>query len=203
VRLHPGSTAPGAAIDAMIDLAKEHDIDPASVTKIELESTPQMLAIAPYPTASDSHKARFCLPYSMAVSLLDRRAGIAQYTDERVNRADVQLLMKRVTVVVPDDLKHHRGQWGVGGVNWAEMRLAVTLKDSRILRIARSTARGWSEDPATWDDLADKFRECSDGILSSGQVNEALDMIRRLEQLPDLKPLMAALQSEFDGKARY
>ena len=203
VRLHPGSTAPGAAIDAMIDLANQYDIDAAAVEKIELESTPQMLAIAPYPTATDSHKARFCLPYDMAVSLLDRHAGIAQYTDDRVNRADVQSLMKRVTVVVPDDLKHHRGQWGVGGVNWGEMRLAVTLKDGRTLRSARSTARGWSEDPATWDDLADKFRECSDRILSSGQIDEALDMICRLEQLPHVEPLMGALQCEFDGKAWY
>ena len=83
------------------------------------------------------------------------------------------------------------------------MRPAVTLKDRRTLRSARSTARGWSEDPATWDDLADKFRECSDRILSSSQVDEAIDMIRRLEQLPNVKPLMAALQSEFDGQARY
>lgn len=203
VRLHPGSTAPGAAIDGMIDLAKQHDIRPADVGRIELDCTPQCLAIASYPAASDSHKARFCLPYSMAVSLIDRRAGIAQYTDERVNRADVQSLMQRVTVRVPDDLKHHRGQWGQGGVNWGEMRLAVTLKSGAVLRIARSTARGWSEDPASWDDLAEKFRECSERILSAVQVGEALDMIRRLEQLPDIKPLLRALQADFDGEALY
>lgn len=203
VRLHPGSTAPGAAIDAMIDLAKRHDIRADDVARIELECTPQCLAIASYATATDSHKARFCLPYSMAVSLLDRRAGIEQYTDERVNRDDVQTLMKRVAVRVPDDLRHHRGQWGQSGVNWGEMRLAVTLKNGTTLRIARSAARGWSEDPATWDDLAEKFRECSARILSAGQVDEALDMIRRLEQLPDVKPLLKALQADFDGNALY
>jgi 2-methylcitrate dehydratase PrpD len=203
VRLHPGSTAPGAAIDGMIDLAKQHDLQPDDVAKIELECTPQCLAIASYDTAHDSHKARFCLPYSMAVSLLDRRAGIAQYTDERVNRDDVQTLMKRVTVRVPDDLKHHRGQWGQAGVNWGEMRLAATLKNGSVVRTARSTARGWSEDPATWDDLADKFRECSDRVLSAGQVDEALDMIGRLDQLPSLAPLLRALQADFDGNALY
>ncbi|MBI4193541.1 MAG: MmgE/PrpD family protein [Betaproteobacteria bacterium] len=203
VRLHPGSTAPGAAIDSMIDLAKEHDICPADVEKIELECTPQCLAIASYSTANDSHKARFCLPYSMAVSLLDRRAGITQYTDERVNRDDVQSLMKRVVVRVPDDLRHHWGQWGQAGVNWGEMRLAVTLRGGAVLRTARSTARGWSEDPATWDDLADKFRECSEHVLSAAQVDEALHMISRLEQLSDLKPLLHTLQVDFDGRALY
>jgi 2-methylcitrate dehydratase PrpD len=137
------------------------------------------------------------------VSLIDRRAGIAQYTDERVSRDDVQSLMKRVVVRVPEDLKRHWGQWGQAGVNWGEMRLAVTLKNGAVLRTARSTARGWSEDPATWDDLADKFRECSDRVLSAGQVGEALDMIGRLEQLAGLKPLLRALQAEFDGKALY
>ncbi|MCC6532597.1 MAG: MmgE/PrpD family protein [Burkholderiales bacterium] len=203
VRMHPGSTAPGASIDAMIDLAGAHDIQPAQVASIELECTPQCLAIAPYPVATDSHKARFCLPYSMAVSLLDRRAGLAQYTDERVNRADVQALMKRVEVHVPEDLKRHWGQWGEGGVNWGAMRLAVTLHDGTVHRIARSTARGWTEDPATWDDLAGKFRECATGILSADQISDALDLIRRLDELRDVQPLLRALQADFDGKALY
>lgn len=203
VRLHPGSTAPGAAIDGMIDLVRENDIRPADVEKIELECTPQCLAIASYTSANDSHKARFCLPYSMAVSLLDRRAGIAQYTDERVNRHDVQALMKRVVIRVPDDLKRHWGQWGQAGVNWGEMRLAVTLNNGKILRTARSTARGWSENPATWDDLADKFRECSEHVLSISQIDEALAMISRLEELPDLKVLLRALQADFDGNVLY
>jgi 2-methylcitrate dehydratase PrpD len=203
VRLHPGSTAPGAAIDGMIDLAKAHDIRPDDVATIELECTPQCLAIAPYAEATDSHKARFCLPYSMAVALLDRRAGIGQYTDERVKRGDVQALMKRVEVRVPEDLKRHWGQWGQAGVNWGEMRLTVKLKDGAVLRTGRSTARGWSEDPVTWDDLVDKFRECSDQVLSAGQVNEALDMIDRLDELETVAPLLRTLQADFDGRELY
>ncbi len=203
VRLHPGSTAPGAAIDGMIDLAKQHDLHPVDVKRIELECTPQCLAIASYPTASDSHKARFCLPYSMAVSLIDRHAGIAQYTEERVNRVDVQSLMKCVTVSVPDDFAHHRGQWGQAGVNWGIMRLSVILKNGKTVSTERTTARGWSENPATWDDLTEKFRECSEHVLSAAQTNEALDMIRHIDQLPSLAPLLCALQADFEGIALY
>lgn len=194
VRMHPGSTAPQAAIDGMIELAGRHDLKPEQVERITLETTPQAMAIACYPEARDSHKARFSLPYSMAVALIDRRAGIAQYTDERVNRDDVQALMKRVTVVVPDDLKHHMGQWGEKGINWAESRLAVRLKDGRVLTEARSYAKGWSENPATWDDLAGKFCECADGILSPGQRDETMAMIRGLDRLDRVRDLMAALQ---------
>jgi hypothetical protein len=55
--------------------------------------------------------------------------------------------MKRVHVSVPDDFKHHRGQWGEG-VNSGEKQLAVHLKSGTRLSTARSHARGWPEDPA-------------------------------------------------------
>ncbi len=194
VRLHPGSTPPQAAIDAMIDLAREHDVDPDRVERIVLETTPQCRIIACYPEATDSHKARFCLPYSMAVSLIDRRAGVAQYTDERVNRPDVQGLMKRVEVATPADLAHHKGQWGEGGVNWAEARLAVHLNDGQVLKTARSFAKGFTENPATWDDLAEKYRECAGGVLAPSQADETMAMIRELDSLGNVSELMRSLQ---------
>ena len=180
----------------MIDLAIANDLKPGEVDVIELECTPQMHTIAPYATAHDSHKARFCLPYSMAIALIARRAGIAEYTDERVNRPDVQALMQRVKVIEPADLSMHRGQWGEGGVNWGEMRLTVRMKDGRALKTQRSHARGWSEEPATWDDLKGKYEECAHGILSQSQVNESLAMIHALDTLPKVKELMAVLQAQ-------
>ncbi len=194
VRLHPGSTAPGASIDGMIDLARKHDLKAEDIEEIHLEVTPQCLTIAPYTTADDSHKARFCLTYDMAVALIDRVAGIAQYTDERVRKPDVQALMKKVKVTVPDDFKHHKGQWGEGGVNWGEMRLAVTLRDGKRFATARSHARGWSEEPATWDDLAEKYRDCANGVLPQSQIDESIAMIKEIDKLPNLSTLMSALQ---------
>ena len=38
----------------------------------------------------------------MAISLIERRAGVAEYTDERVTQPDVQALLTRVTVIEPD-----------------------------------------------------------------------------------------------------
>ncbi|MEX2644347.1 MAG: MmgE/PrpD family protein [Acetobacterales bacterium] len=194
VCFHPGSTAPAATIDAVLDLVAEHDIRPEQVEEIHLESTPQMLAIACYPDAPDPHRARYCLPWSVAVSVIDRRAGLAQYAQERIDKGDVQPLMKRVRVTVPDDFSHHKGQWGEKGVNWAEMRLTLKTRDGRELKAARSYARGWSEEPATWDDILGKFNECADGVLSNGQRDEAAAMIRELESLPNVRDLSNVLR---------
>lgn len=180
VRFHPGATGQASAIDGMIDLVREHDIQPDDVARIELECTAQVMSIGSYRTADDGHKARFCLTYGMAVALIDRAAGLAQYTDERVRRDDVQALMKRVTVTVPDDFEHHKGQWGEG-VNWGEMRLAVLLKGGKRVSVSRSHARGWPEQPASWDDVAAKFTECCTGILPAQQSQRAIQLIHGLE----------------------
>lgn len=194
VCFHPGSTAPAATIDAVIDLAQQHDLKPEDVDEIVLEATPQMLAIACYEEAPDSYRARYCLPWSVAVSLIDRKAGLAQYAQARIDRGDVQPLMQRVRVVVPDDLAHHKGQWGVDGVNWAEMRLTVRLKDGRELKTARSHAKGSSADPAGWDDIAGKFADCANGVIDTVQRDEAMAMIKALEALPRVRELTDILR---------
>jgi 2-methylcitrate dehydratase PrpD len=194
VCFHPGSTAPAAALDAVLDLVAAHDIRPEQVGEIQLEVTPQAHAIACYPTAPDPYRARYCLPWSVAVALIDRKAGLAQYTQARIDRGDVQPMMDRVKVTVPPDFAHHKGAWGVNGVNWAEMRVSFLLTDGRIMRGARSWARGWSEEPAGWDDIVAKYKECCEGVFSSAQRDRALDMITDIERLPDIRPLMAALR---------
>ena len=192
VRFHPGATGQASAIDGMIDLATEHNLKATDVERIELECTTQVMSIGSYREAHDGHKARFCLTYGMAVALLDRKAGLEQYTDERVRRADVQSLMQRVDVRVPDDFRHHHGQWG-DGVNWGEMRLTVHTKDGRRLAVSRSHARGWPEQPATWNDVAEKFTECCRGVLSAAQTSRAIELIAKLDSV-ELRELIDALR---------
>ncbi|MCC6534304.1 MAG: MmgE/PrpD family protein [Burkholderiales bacterium] len=194
VCFHPGSTAPAASIDAVLDLTLAHDLRPEQVERIELECTTQAQTNACYTEAADPYRARYCLPWSIAVALIDRCSGLAQYTQERIDRGDVQALMGRIDVRVPADLAHHRGQWE-HAVNWGEMRIAVHLKDGRVLRHARSHARGWSEEPATWDDIAQKYTGCCEGIFGPGQRDETLAMIREIEALPNIRELMAALRA--------
>jgi 2-methylcitrate dehydratase PrpD len=200
VCFHPGSTAPAAAIDAALDVVSEHDLRPADIDRIDLEVTPPAYAMACYPEAPDPYRARYCLPWSVAVAVIDRRASLPQYSEERIARGDVQAFMPRVAVSVPPDFAHHKGQWGVDGVNWAETRIAFHMKDGRVLRHARSYARGWSEEPAGWDDIEGKFRECAEGVLSPSRCDNCLTMISNLESVEDITMLMEVLRiEEFSG----
>lgn len=195
VRMHPGSTAPSSTVDGMIALATEHSLNAADVDEIIAECTPQCVAIAPYPEPSDEHRAKFCLPYTLAVAFIDRQVLLAQYAPQRIAAADVRALMRRIRIALPDDLKHHRGQWGENGINWGESRITVKLEDGRVLTRAAPYSRGWPEDPVAWDDVRAKYTECADGILSHAQIAETVDMIGGLERLDKVSELVRALSA--------
>jgi len=200
VRMHPGSTAPSSTVDGVIALAREHAIAPADVVELVADLTPQCVAIAPYPEPSDEHRAKFCLPYTLAVALIDREVLLRQYEPARIAAADVRAMMPKIKIVLPDDLKHHRGQWGENGVNWGESRITVKLKDGRVLTKAAPYSRGWPEDPVAWDDVATKYAQCAEGILSSAQIAETVDMIAQLERLDKVAELVRALTPRRIGK---
>lgn len=193
VRLHPGSSAPAAAIDGMIDLVTDNDLDDAQVENICLECTPECLAIAPYKEPTDEYKAKFCLPYTMAVAFIDRKVGVEQYSPSRIRDQRVHRLMQRVTVTVPDDLKRHKGQWGENGVNWGEARITIRLRDGSVLQQACSHAKGWPERPASWQDLCEKFEGCATAVLGQGQIREAIATIEKLEELQSTRDLVNLL----------
>jgi 2-methylcitrate dehydratase PrpD len=196
VRMHPGSTAPSSTVDGVIALAKEHAIDPHDVVELVAELTPQCVAIAPYPEPSDEHRAKFCLPYTLAVALIDREVLLAQYEPARIAAADVRALMPRIKIELPDDLKHHRGQWGENGINWGASRITVKMKDGRVLKREAPYSRGWPENPVTWDDVKEKFAECADGLLSNAQMMEAVDIIASLERLDRVSELVRVLTAK-------
>ncbi len=193
IRMHPGSTAPGAAIDAITAIATEANLTAKDVVEIVLECTPQCAAIAPYPAPTDEHRAKFCLPYTVSVAFLDRRLGLAQYSDKRIRDKKVLEFMKRVTVVQPPDFAHHRGQWGENGVNWAEARVTLKLKNGEEIRRACSHARGYPEDPVSWEDLMEKYRECTERVFSQSQIEETAQMIREIDRLDNVQELARAL----------
>ncbi|HTK01126.1 MAG TPA: MmgE/PrpD family protein [Bordetella sp.] len=193
LRMYPGCTSSGAAVETAIALATEIDLNPADIDDVLYECTPHCRAVAPYPEPLDDHKSKFCLPYTMAVALTDRKAGIAQYAEKRVADPALHALVRKIRVQVPDDLQHHRGQWGENGVNWAEMRVTVRLKNGAMLTRGGRYAQGYPEMPASWEDQKAKYVECAEGILSPAQIDETSEMIAGLERLDDLRELTAAL----------
>ncbi len=195
VRMHPGSTVTGAAIDGIIELTTLHDIGPDDIEEMHVECHPRMLVIASYSEPSDGYRAKFCPPYTFAVALMDRRVGLAQYSAERIRDPRVLALMKRVRITVRTDLKEVHGEWGSGDNSWGAVKLALRLKNGQTISGNYTHAKGWPGNPASWDDLCGKYEDCVQNRLSSAQLRESLSMLANLDKLPSVSDLLDQLRT--------
>jgi 2-methylcitrate dehydratase PrpD len=131
-------------------------------------------------------EGKFSIPFCMAIAVLERKAGIAQFQDRKVRDKKVIELMKRVTLYVDEELERL-------GYDQVRSRIRVRLKDGRVIEGRYDVARGHPEKPMRWSELSEKFRDCADLVLPRSQANDAIELVARIEQLKSLAPLFKAL----------
>jgi 2-methylcitrate dehydratase len=145
-----------SALEGVLELKEFYQVRPAEVERIEVEIFDVAYHIIGGGEEGDKscvhtkEEADHSLPYLVAVAMLDGEVTPAQYTPERIVRADVQDLLRKVSVR-PDDALSQRFP--------EEMpcRLHVFLTGSRVLHLEKQDYVGFSTRPLTWDQAEAKF----------------------------------------------
>jgi 2-methylcitrate dehydratase PrpD len=187
VKRFPACASTHQALDATLALADEHAIAPADVEAVECAVhylAPHQLI---YGQAQTALQGKFSMPYCVAVALLDRAVGFAQFTDERVRRADVQALMPRIRMVV------HPEQTTRECLPTRFSEVTVALRDGRRLQRRVRLAKGQPRNPLTDAELTAKFRDCARRALDAAQTDSLLDALQKLETLADVASLARLL----------
>jgi 2-methylcitrate dehydratase len=136
-------------------------------------------------------EADHSLPYLVAVALLDGQVMPEQYQPERIVRADVQDLLRRVSVH-PNIA--HSGRFP------EEMccSIAVALADGRTLVKEKRDYAGFHTRPMPWSDVAAKFARLSQPAVSDRQGEAIVDAVGNLEALrvADLMGLLSGVHAK-------
>lgn len=188
IKPYPCCGAGVSLIDAALELGSAHRPRPQDIASVECTVSEMAASIMPFHTAADGLQARYCLEYCAAVALLDGRAGLAQFADERVRRADVQQLARRVRMSSSPAMASGAGRFGV--------ELTVRLADGGTHRARLETPRGHPARPLGDDGLLAKFLDCAAGTLGEARARQAAALLRRLETLANLQTLTTQLRKE-------
>jgi 2-methylcitrate dehydratase PrpD len=189
VKRFPACASTHQALDATLALAEEHAIAAAAVEAVECAvhyMAPHQLI---YDRAETPLQGKFSMPYCVSVALLDGGVGFAQFTDERVGRADVQALMPRVRMVV------HPDQTTRDCLPTRFSEVTIALRDGRRLRRRVHQAKGQPGNPLTDAELTAKFRDCAARALPADRAESILTAVQRLETLPDVNALTTLLST--------
>lgn len=180
VKPYPCGVVGHPAIDAMLALVTENNIKPDDVDHIKVATGSNVLGPKGplhYKKAQTGLQAKFCVPFQMASMIIHHKAGVTEFTDEFVQRPDVQDMMDRVEALVDPEIDA-LGRDKIVSV------IKVFLKDGRIFQ-GRSSEhyRGGPRTPLTREELLGKFNDATQLILAPDQARKIIENIESLEML--------------------
>ena len=81
----------------MLRLIRENNIKAADVEKVDVGANHAMMTSLLHHRPTTGLQGKFSMEFCMSILLLERKAGLNEYQDAVVQRADVQEMIKRVT----------------------------------------------------------------------------------------------------------
>jgi 2-methylcitrate dehydratase len=180
-----------SAVHCMVELARQNKLDPTKVVAIEADVTRMTYDFAGGglygmdKVIRTKEQADHSLPYLLAVALLDGDVMPAQFEPDRIAKADVQQLLKKVSVRPDQEFTE---------LYPAKMpaKIIVRLQDGTVIEHEVQDYPGLASRPFTWEDSVAKFDRLVAGRADESLSQEIKDAVRLLESI-QVKNLMQLL----------
>jgi 2-methylcitrate dehydratase PrpD len=195
IKRFPCGTIQQAVMDEMLSLIKANSINATGVEKVEIGGNANNVNTLFHHHPKTGLEAKFSMEYAVSILLVEGRAGLGEFTDAVVLRPEVQDMIGRSRFYVDqqyDNRGTHRESLQSTLVEGNIIR--VYMKDGRVITGKSTFAKGSPENPMSYEEVAEKFRENAEFAKWPGQKAESvIAIVKSLEALPDLSRLTAAL----------
>lgn len=185
VKKYPVCYSTHRVIDAVMDCAKRENITVDNVSSVHATIGVAQASMLRNHSPKTGLEAKFSLEFGVAAALSAGAVGLTQLTDAYVNEAQIQDLMKRVSISTVDTACTVDPSFAFSD------RVVIKLDDGRSIDSGEIRfARGNAKLPLTEADLRTKFLDCASGAAQI-DANALYDALSRLETVPDLRTLAA------------
>jgi 2-methylcitrate dehydratase PrpD len=161
------------AIDGCLQLRAQSRLAPEQIERIELKVHPLVLELTGKKTPQFGLEGKFSVYHAVAAALVRGRVGEAEFSDQAVRDAAIVALRGRVSVVVDRTIAED------------QVRVAITLKDGRVLEKYIEHATGSAKNPMTDAQLEGKVGGLADGVLKPERIRKLLDLCWNIEKDKD------------------
>ncbi len=187
IKPHPSGSLTHPGMTLMLSLIKQHDIRPNQVERVKVGTNQNMPNALIHHRPTTELQAKFSMEFCMAILLLERKAGLPEFTDEIVNRPDVQAMIQKVDFGVHPEAE-------AAGYDKMTTIIEITLTNGQRISGRADFGKGSPANPMSYEEVAGKFRECAAfSRWPSDKAERVIDMVRRLEDLSNVKELTALL----------
>ncbi len=178
-------------IGGALDMMKEHGFTGKDIKKVvigvglqgpnlcqprETRYTPQIAV-----------DGRYSIPFSLANALVHGWVTLANFTDEGLHDPEVLAMCEKIEWYQDEELVRE-----TKGVDFS--KITIELNDGRSFYQKVTDPLGSPTNPVTDDDIVAKFRDCCSHArkpISEENVNKLVDMCLHLEEVEDIRDLIA------------
>src|SRR5437899_379176 len=150
---HAAENGVVAADLASIGWTASEEILEAKDDKVDMGGNSAMMAALIHHRPENSLQAKFSMEFCMAILLLDRKAGLTEFTDPVVRRPEVQQLLLRVNFYVDPEAEK-------AGLNKMTSIIKIHMKDDKTISGRAEFAKGHPANPMSYADEAEKYSGC-------------------------------------------
>ena len=187
IKPHPSGSLTHPGMGKMLDLIRQHDIRPEQVLKVGVGTNRHMPNALIHHRPKNELQAKFSMEFCMAILLLERKAGLAEFTDRVVNRPDVQKMIDKVEFGVHPEAE-------AAGYEKMTPIIEIELTNGRKINGRADFGKGSPANPMSDQELAEKFRECAAwGRLPKANAENVIDLVFRIEKLKSVRELTRLL----------
>ena len=189
IKPYPSGSLSHPAMTEMARLIQVNNIKPAQVAKVDVGANHAMLQALLHHHPETGLQAKFSMEFCMAILLLERKAGLAQFSNAVVQRDDVKQMIEKVHYYIDPEAE-------AAGYDKMTSLLKITLKNGKVITGRSSFGKGSPANPMSFDEVAVKFRGCAEYVGWPAQKTEGvIAFVKTLETAPDVSKLSALLRT--------
>ena len=183
LRLWPSASLMQGMNTALFDILARQKVEPAGVKSVRVNLSPQGFNMhGNLPRYKGKFEALISAHYTAAVILHDRALTLDQFEPARYDDANLRQFSEQQVVVHSDPALK------------AAQSVVEVETASGVLSARADHARGSFENPLSRAEVEDKFRTYAKGRISPAQIDEVIEAVTQLEDLPSARKLMEMLR---------
>ena len=167
-------------IDGCIQIHDEHRPDPAKIAAVRLRVAPLVMDLCNQQGITKGLQGKFSVYHGAAIGLVRGKAGVQEYTDDAVNDPQIKRVRELAAAV------------GDPSITEDQARIEVQLTTGQTLTRFVEQSLGNIHRPMTDKQLEAKFRDQAVAAIPAAQVEKAIGLCWKIDDLNDVAELIRA-----------
>jgi 2-methylcitrate dehydratase PrpD len=187
---YPSGSLAHPAMTELARLIEVHKLQAAQVEKLDVGANHQMTTTLLHHRPKTGLEAKFSMEFCMAILILRGTGGLSEFSDQVVQRPDVQEMIGRVNFYVDPEAER-------AGYDKMTSLLKIHLKDGRVITGRAEFAKGSPANPMSFDEAAAKFRGCAEfAAWPKDKTEKLIVYVKALDSARDVSTLSPLLSAE-------